>query len=144
MWHVHNSLDHRVGSFRYTCMISWVKVFSLLTEFSHSSSNFLYQFCYRNTFSVSVQLRSFIVTFTLDYIPIFVSQCKSVKRIHQSSPAGQCLIFTWGKFWPPGIVVACICVSVCVSVNYEFARVMIPHPFKLRSANWTRSAKHLG
>ena len=45
---------------------SWVKVFSLLTEFSHSSSNFLYHFHYKNPFSVSVQSWSFIVTFNLD------------------------------------------------------------------------------
>ena len=25
--------------------------------------------------------------------------------------------FTWGQFWPLGIVVACVCVSVCVSIT---------------------------
>ena len=46
-------------------ILTWVKVFSLLTEFSHGSSNFLYHLYYKNSFSVSVQSRSFIVTFTL-------------------------------------------------------------------------------
>ena len=51
----------------YTYIYTWVKVFSLLTEFSHGSSNFLYHLYYKNSFSVSVQSRSFIVTFTLVY-----------------------------------------------------------------------------
>ena len=45
--------------------LALVKVFSLLTEFSHSSSNFLYHFYYKKSFLVSVQSRSFIVNFTL-------------------------------------------------------------------------------
>ena len=48
--------------------LAWAKVFSLLTavfSLSHSSSNFLYHFYCKNSFLVSVQSRSFIVTFTL-------------------------------------------------------------------------------
>ena len=45
-----------------------MKVFSPLTEFSHGSSNFLNHLYYRNSFSVSVQSRSFIVTFTLAWV----------------------------------------------------------------------------
>ena len=31
--------------------------------------------------------------------------------------------FIQGQFWPLGIVVACICLSVCVSINQELVRV---------------------
>ena len=27
--------------------------------------------------------------------------------------------FIQGQFWPSGIVVACVCLSVCVSINHE-------------------------
>ena len=47
---------------------TWMKVFSLLTEFSHSGSIFLYHFYCKKTktFSVPVQSWYFIVIFTLD------------------------------------------------------------------------------
>ena len=44
-------------------------------------------------------------------------------------------IFTRGQFWPSGIVVACVCVYVCVSVcpcvNHEFVSAITHHPFNL-------------
>ena len=42
-------------------------------------------------------------------------------------------IFTQGQIWPPGFVVACVCVFVCS--NHEFVCVITHHPFKLGSAN---------
>ena len=47
------------------------------------------------------------------------------------------VIFTWGQFWPSGIVVACFCLcpSVHPCVNHELVRVITHHPFKLGSPN---------
>ena len=63
-------------------------------------------------------------------------------------------VFTWGQFWPSGIVIACVCVCVCVcvSVNHELACMITHHPFKLESPNldqkckrpWLRSLLYFG
>ena len=51
------------------------------------------------------------------------------------------IIFTRGQFWPSGIVVACVCVYVCVSVNHELVRAIIHQPFKLGSSNLDQRCK---
>ena len=38
---------------------------------------------------------------------------------HQGSAKN--IVFTRGQFWPSGIVIACVCVYVCVSVNHELS-----------------------
>ena len=57
-------------------------------------------------------------------------------------------IFTRGQFWPSDIVVACACLSVCVSacpsiqlVNHRFVRAIFCHPFKLNSPNLDHKCK---
>ena len=50
---------------------------------------------------------------------------------------------TRGEFWPPGIVVACVCVSVCpcvrvsvcVCINHGLVRTITHHTFKLETPN---------
>ena len=46
-------------------------------------------------------------------------------------------IFTRGKFWPSGIVVACVCLCVCpcVCVNPSLVRAITHDPFQLGSPN---------
>ena len=59
------------------------------------------------------------------------------------------LIFTRGQFWPSGIVVACVCVSVCpcvrvsvcVCVNHGLVRALTHHSFKLESPNLEQRCK---
>ena len=65
-----------------------------------------------------------------------------------------CHIFTRGQFWPSGIVVACVCLSVCVCpcVNHELVRAITHHHSRLESPNldhrckrpWLRSLLFLG
>ena len=43
--------------------------------------------------------------------------------------------FTRGQFWPSGIVVACVCVSVSLCVNHLLVRAITHQPFKLGSLN---------
>ena len=62
--------------------VPWVKILSLLTEFSHSSSNFLYHFCYKTSFSVSVQSQSFIVTFTRVVLKLEYSRITTLKSLN--------------------------------------------------------------
>ena len=58
-------------------------------------------------------------------------------------------LFTRGQFWPSGIVVACVCLSACVSVrpsvcvcgNHVLVRAITHHPFKLGSPNLDRRCK---
>ena len=50
-------------------------------------------------------------------------------------------IFTRGQYWPLGIVVACVCVYVCLSVNHELVRAIIHQPFKLGSLNLDQKCK---
>ena len=53
--------------------------------------------------------------------------------------------FTHGQFWPSGIVVACVCLYVCVCVrvfgNHELVRTIIHQPFKLGSPNLDQRCK---
>ena len=49
--------------------------------------------------------------------------------------ANHCIIFTRGHFWPSGIVVACVCVSVSLCVNRLLVRAITRDPFKLGSPN---------
>ena len=59
------------------------------------------------------------------------------------------LVFTRGQFWPSGIVVACVCVSVCpcvrvsvcVCVNHGLVRTITHHSFKLESPNLEQRCK---
>ena len=46
-------------------------------------------------------------------------------------------IFTRGQFWPSGIVIApvCVSVSVCVCINHLLVRTITHQPFKLESPN---------
>ena len=53
-------------------------------------------------------------------------------------------IFTQGQFWPPGIVVGCVCLCVCPCVNHEPIRAITHHPFKLGYQIWTKCVKDLG
>ena len=48
--------------------------------------------------------------------------------------------FTHGQYWPPGIVVACVHPSVCLSVT-KFVRAITHHPFKLGSPNLDHRCK---
>ena len=50
-------------------------------------------------------------------------------------------IFIRGQYWPSGIVVACVCVYVCLSVNHELVRAIIHQPFKLGSPNLDQRCK---
>ena len=50
-------------------------------------------------------------------------------------------VFTRGQYWPSGIVVACVCVYVCLSVNHELVRAIIHEPFKLGSPNVDQRCK---
>ena len=52
--------------------------------------------------------------------------------------------FTWGQYWSSGIVVACVCVFVCLRVNHLLVRAITRNSFKLGSPNldrrhWLRS-----
>ena len=49
-------------------------------------------------------------------------------------------IFTQGQFWPSGIVVAPVCVSMCPSVT-KFVRAMSHELFKLGSPNLIQRCK---
>ena len=59
------------------------------------------------------------------------------------------LIFTRGQFWPSGIVVACVCLSVCPSVRLSvcvcgkhlLVCTITHHPFKLGSLNLDHRCK---
>ena len=59
-------------------------------------------------------------------------------------------LFTWGQFWPHGIIVTCVCVCVCVClrvcvcVNPELVSAISHHPFNLEPQNSDKSCKHLG
>ena len=52
---------------------------------------------------------------------------------------------TRGQFWPSGIVVACVCLSVCPSVRvcgkHLLVRAISHHPFKLVSLNLDHRCK---
>ena len=50
-------------------------------------------------------------------------------------------IFTRGQFWPPGIVVACVCVCVSLCVNHLLVRAITRDPFKLGSTNLDHRCK---
>ena len=53
-------------------------------------------------------------------------------------------IFSRGQFWPPGIVVACVCPCVRPSVRTSvtnFVRAITHHPFKLGSPNLVQRCK---
>ena len=54
-------------------------------------------------------------------------------------------IFTRGQFWPSGIVIACVCGSVCPCVcvcsNHELVRTITHRPFKLGSPNLDQRCK---
>ena len=47
------------------------------------------------------------------------------------------VLFTWGQCWPPGIVIAHVCVTVSVyaCINYLLVRTITHQPFKLESPN---------
>ena len=49
--------------------------------------------------------------------------------------------FTRGQFWPSGIVIACVCGSVCVCINHELVRTITHHPVKLGSPNLDQRCK---
>ena len=55
------------------------------------------------------------------------------------------LIITRGQFWPSGIVITCVCgsvcVCVCVCINYELVRSITHHPVKLGSPNLDQRCK---
>ena len=48
---------------------------------------------------------------------------------------------TRGQFWPSGIVIACVCGSVCVCINHELVRTITHHPVKLGSPNLDQRCK---
>ena len=50
-------------------------------------------------------------------------------------------VFTRGQFWPSGIVVACVCLSVCPSVCAVTVRAITHHPFELGSPNLDHRCK---
>ena len=50
-------------------------------------------------------------------------------------------IFTRGQFWPSGIVVACVCVSVSLCVNHLLVHAITRDPFKLGLPNLKHRCK---
>ena len=78
------------------------------------------------------------------------------KRNPASRGSSPFVIFFRGRFWPSGIVVACVCLCVRPSVrpcvNHELVRAITHHPFKLGSPSldhrckrpWLRSLLFLG
>ena len=66
--------------------------------------------------------------------------CGRVKWVHQQS-----VILTRGQFWPSGIVVACVCLCVRLSVrvcgNHLLVRAITRDPFKLWSPNLDQRCK---
>ena len=52
-----------------------------------------------------------------------------------------CWVFTWGQFWPSGVVIAgtCLCVHVCV--NPELVCTKTHHLFKLEPRNMDQRCK---
>ena len=55
------------------------------------------------------------------------------------------ITFTWGQFWPLGVVIAHICVCVCVSVcvNHLIVHVITHDSFKRGSPNLDQGCKRL-
>ena len=59
------------------------------------------------------------------------------------------VVFTWGQFWPSGIVVGCVCVCVCACVrlsilpcvNHELVHAITHHLHKLGSPNLDHRCK---
>ena len=51
------------------------------------------------------------------------------------------IVFIWGQFWPLGIVVACICVSIPLCVSHELVYKMTHDLFKLGSPNLPQRCK---
>ena len=65
-------------------------------------------------------------------------QCGLILKLwigFQKRSSGKGLIITRGQFWPSGIVVACVCVSVSLCVNHLLVRAITWDPFKLGSPN---------
>ena len=80
----------------------------------------------------------------LSFIHISVTRLQWVKV--PTTCVSTCLtliawVFTRGQYWPSGIVVACVCVYVCLSVNHELVRAIIHQPFKLGSPNLDQRCK---
>ena len=78
------------------------------------------------------------------WIPIFVFFLHFYVFLNWPTPSvggRSCdlLIFTRGPFWPPGIVIACVCLCVClcvcvyVCVNNLLVRAITLDPFELES-----------
>ena len=63
---------------------------------------------------------------------------KTARHIHKLHVE---IIFTRGQFWPSGIVVACVCVSVSLCVNHLLVRAITRDPFKLGSPNLEHRCK---
>ena len=96
-----------------------------------------------------------ILKLTTDTSPSRASYGLSVERIwekieenwpHYNGTALYCMwgcwnIFTRGLFWPSGIVVACVCVSVSLCVNHLLVRAITQDPFKLGSPNLKHRCK---
>ena len=61
--------------------------------------------------------------------------------ITTATTCDESLIFTRGQFWPSGIVIACVCGSVCVCINHELVRSITHHPVKLGSPNLDQRCK---
>ena len=67
------------------------------------------------------------------------SQVASKSLFH--SQISMVALFTRGQFWPSGIVIACVCGSVCVCINHELVRTITHRPFKLGSPNLDQRCK---
>ena len=52
------------------------------------------------------------------------------------------LLFIRGLFWPSGIVIGCVCVSVCVCINHELVRMITHRSLKLESPNLDHRCKN--
>ena len=70
-------------------------------------------------------------------ITYFCLTCQVAKFQSSKFPGLKTFIFTRGQFCPTGIVVACVCVYVCVRVfvTHELVRAIIYQPFKLGLPN---------
>ena len=141
--------------YNFWALLAWVWLLSTCAE-SYISS-------------VIDDLENFIsIAFSVENFPMVVwrwqnwfvvSGChwskKSLKKLFQESTLSpynydfperfvqQCDLhfFTRGQFWPSGIVVACVCVSVSLCVNHLLVRAITWDPFKLGSPNLKHRCK---
>ena len=93
----------------------------------------------------AMSLKSATVGFTKSKC-LFGLSLNDVVSINFKVDLGSKIIFTRGQFWPSGIVIACVCGSVCPCVCVcVYQSLACPHdthrPFKLGSPNLDQRCK---